>query len=80
MKTIIQSLIEIGKNPSTLSFWLLRLWLGFRALLTGVEKFSGFKIVQEPLLDEVGNPDITGAIATPDFWHAPHTNLCLTII
>ncbi len=62
MKTIIQWLIEIGKNPSTLSFWLLRLWLGFRALLTGVEKFSGFKIVQEPLLDEAGNPDITGAI------------------
>ncbi len=62
MKIIIQSLSAIYQSPSILSFWLLRLWLGFRALLTGIEKFSGYKIVQEPLLDETGNPDITGAI------------------
>ena len=62
MNPIKQWLSAIYQSPSTLSFWLLRLWLGFRALLTGIEKFSGYKIVQEPLLDEAGNPDITGAI------------------
>jgi len=62
MNSIKQWLLAIYQSPSTLSFWLLRLWLGFRALLTGIEKFSGYRIVQEPLLDEAGNPDITGAI------------------
>lgn len=62
MKSMIQTLREAYQSPTTLSFWLLRLWLGFRALLTGIEKFAGTKTVQEPLLDEFGNPDISGAL------------------
>lgn len=46
----------------TFSFLLLRLWLGLRALMTGVEKFSGTKVVEKPLLDETGEPDISGAM------------------
>lgn len=45
----------------TLGFWVLRAWLGLRALLTGVEKFAGTRVEQTPLLDEFGNPDMSGA-------------------
>lgn len=62
MNSINQWFSEIYQTPSTLSFWLLRLWLGARALLSGIEKFAGTKLVQEPLLDEFGNPDVTGAM------------------
>ena len=40
----------------------LRLWLGFRALVTGIEKFSGTRIAEKPLLDEFGEPDINGTM------------------
>jgi thiosulfate dehydrogenase [quinone] large subunit len=46
----------------TFAYLVLRLWLGLRALLTGVEKYAGVKIVEEPLLDEFGEPDINGAM------------------
>lgn len=46
----------------TLAFWTLRLWLGVRAVVTGLEKFTGQKLVSEPLLDEFGNPDLSGAM------------------
>lgn len=46
----------------TLAFWVLRLWLALRAILTGIEKFAGVKIEERPLLDEFGDPDISGAI------------------
>lgn len=46
----------------TLAFLTLRIWLGVRALLTGIEKFSGVVAVQKPLLDAQGNPDPSGAI------------------
>ena len=45
-----------------LGFLVLRLWLAVRALVTGIEKFTGTVNVQKPLLDEFGNPDATGAI------------------
>lgn len=41
---------------------LLRLWLAVRAIQTGIEKFAGFKTERRPLLDEFGNPDISGAM------------------
>lgn len=49
-------------TEKTFAFLLLRLWLGVRALMTGIEKFSGTKITERPLLDEFGEPDISGAM------------------
>lgn len=48
-------------GPS-LAVLALRLWLGVRALVTGIEKFAGVKIVERPLLDEFGEPDINGTM------------------
>ena len=45
-----------------LAFLALRLWLGSRALITGLEKYSGTRVTQEPLLDADGQPDISGAM------------------
>lgn len=50
----------------TFAFWTLRLWLGSRALFTGLEKFTGKSTETVPLLDEFGNPDITGAMVALD--------------
>lgn len=54
------------KTPSTssetLAFLTLRLWLGARALVAGIEKFAGTVTVQKPLLDADGNPDMSGAM------------------
>lgn len=46
----------------TLAFLVLRLWLAVRAIFTGLEKFAGVKSEQQPLLDEFGNPDMSGAM------------------
>jgi thiosulfate dehydrogenase [quinone] large subunit len=46
----------------TFAFWVLRAWLGLRALLSGIEKFSTKITVQQPLLDQKGNPDPSGAV------------------
>lgn len=47
---------------ATYAFWLLRLWLGLRAVLTGLDKFAGKVTEEKPLLDEFGQPDINGAM------------------
>jgi len=52
----------IDEAGATLAFLLLRLWLGLRALVTGIEKFAGVETRQRPLLDEFGDPDISGAM------------------
>jgi thiosulfate dehydrogenase (quinone) large subunit len=44
------------------AYLLLRLWLGLRALYAGVEKYAGTTTVREPLLDEFGEPDMSGAM------------------
>lgn len=46
----------------TLAFLTLRLWLGLRAVVAGVEKFSTRISIQEPLLGADGKPDPSGAI------------------
>ena len=46
---------------ATAAFLVLRLWLGFRALFAGVEKFADVRTKQVPLLDATGEPDISGA-------------------
>ena len=52
----------IEKLTDTLGYLVLRVWLGLRALLTGIEKYAGTEIVEEPLLDEFGEPDLNGAM------------------
>jgi thiosulfate dehydrogenase [quinone] large subunit len=47
---------------STFAFLVLRAWLGARAVLTGIEKFSGTRMAELPLLDADGNPDPSGAM------------------
>lgn len=52
-----------GLWDSTLAFLLLRLWLAFRAIVTGIEKFAGFNTVQKPFVDPVtGMEDPSGAM------------------
>ena len=46
----------------TWAFLSLRLWLGARTLMAGVEKFSERITGQEPLLDASGAPDPSGAV------------------
>ena len=45
-----------------MAFVTLRLWLGVRSFMTGLEKFAGINTVQKPLLDEFGDEDISGAM------------------
>ena len=52
----------IEKLTDTFGYLVLRVWLGLRALLTGIEKYAGTEIVEEPLLDEFGEPDLNGAM------------------
>ena len=47
----------------TLAFLVLRLWLAVRAILTGIEKFSGIASVQRPVIDPTtGVADPSGAV------------------
>jgi thiosulfate dehydrogenase (quinone) large subunit len=46
----------------TYAYWTLRVWLGVRALLSGLEKFTGKVATQQPLLDEFGQPDLNGTM------------------
>ena len=47
----------------TFAFLLLRLWLGFRALFVGVQKFAAYKAVATPLIDpSTGQPDASGVM------------------
>jgi len=47
----------------TLAFLVLRGWLAVRAILTGIEKFGTYKIVQQPLIDPTtGLADPSGAM------------------
>lgn len=44
-----------------LAYHSLRLWLGVRALVTGIEKFSGKRVIQQPMIDPVtGMEDPSG--------------------
>jgi thiosulfate dehydrogenase (quinone) large subunit len=47
----------------TMAFLVLRLWLATRAIMTGIEKFGAYKVVQKPLIDPVTNmEDPSGAM------------------
>jgi thiosulfate dehydrogenase [quinone] large subunit len=51
-----------GDSGATWAFLTLRLWLGARALLAGVEKFSEKITIEQPLRDASGAPDPSGAV------------------
>ncbi|HOP96869.1 MAG TPA: hypothetical protein PLK78_05455 [Verrucomicrobiota bacterium] len=52
-----------GAWDGTLAFFVLRFWLGLRALLTGIEKYAGVKISEKPFIDpETGMEDPSGAL------------------
>ncbi len=53
---------ETGDAGATWAFLTLRLWLGTRALLSGVEKFSEKVTIEQPLRDASGAPDPSGAV------------------
>ena len=47
----------------TFAFWALRLWLGFRALFVGIQKYAAYKSVAMPLIDPAtGQPDASGVM------------------
>ncbi|HEY4415385.1 MAG TPA: hypothetical protein VGO57_06805 [Verrucomicrobiae bacterium] len=52
------------------AFLLLRLWLGLRATLAGLEKFGAYQSGSEPVLDPTtGLPDASGAMHTVNIKH-----------
>lgn len=52
-----------GNGDYTLAFWVLRLWLAVRAILTGIEKFSAVASIQRPVIDPTtGVEDPSGAV------------------
>lgn len=53
---------QLDSMGASFAFLVLRLWLGVRSLLTGLEKFAGIEIKERPLLDEFGDEDISGAM------------------
>jgi thiosulfate dehydrogenase [quinone] large subunit len=47
----------------TFAFLVLRLWLGFRALFVGIQKYAAYKSVPMPLIDpSTGQPDASGVM------------------
>jgi thiosulfate dehydrogenase (quinone) large subunit len=55
----------------TFAFLVLRAWLGVRALMTGIDKYSGTRMEQLPLLDANGDPDPSGAmVEVPQKFYA----------
>lgn len=58
------SAFNLEPLSAALAMLLLRVWLGIRSLLTGVEKFAGVETVEKPLLDEFGEEDISGAMVS----------------
>ena len=59
-----------GNCDYTLAFWVLRLWLGVRALLAGIEKFGKYKSVAMPVIDPAtGQPDASGVMINVNVKH-----------
>jgi thiosulfate dehydrogenase (quinone) large subunit len=64
-----------GSFDGTLAFLVLRLWLAMRAIVTGIEKFSGFHIKQEALIDaETGLPAASGLMVDVKYKFYSLTN------
>lgn len=67
--------LDVGSFDSALAFLVLRGWLAVRAILTGVEKFGGYKTVQKPLIDPTtGMADPSGAMVNVKVKYYALTN------
>ena len=59
----------------SLAFLVLRAWLGLRALLAGIEKYSSYHTIQKPLLDPTtGLEDPSGAMVDVKIKYYALTN------
>jgi len=59
----------------TLAFWVLRLWLATRAILTGLEKFGKYDSVAMPVIDPTtGQPDASGVMHNVNIKHYAFAN------
>src|SRR5271165_5012010 len=59
----------------SLAFLVLRAWLGLRALLAGIEKYSSYRTIQKPLLDPTtGMEDPSGAMVDVKIKYYALTN------
>jgi thiosulfate dehydrogenase [quinone] large subunit len=64
-----------GGGEYGLAFLVLRLWLGFRALIAGLEKYAGFNTQQIPLKDPTtGMDDPSGAMVDVKIKYYALTN------
>jgi len=64
-----------GDCGMTMAFMILRLWLGVRALLTGIEKFGAYANIQKPLIDPTtGQPDTSGVLVNVSVKYYSLTN------
>jgi thiosulfate dehydrogenase [quinone] large subunit len=59
----------------SMAFLVLRLWLGVRALLTGIEKYGAYANIQKPLIDPAtGQPDASGVLVNVSVKYYSLTN------
>jgi len=64
-----------GDCGSMIAFLVLRLWLGVRALLAGIEKFGAYANIQKPLIDPTtGQPDASGVLVNVSVKYYSLTN------
>jgi len=64
-----------GDCGAFMAFLVLRLWLGVRALLTGIEKFGAYANIQKPLIDPTtGQPDSSGVLVNVSVKYYSLTN------
>ena len=64
-----------GDCGSFMAFLVLRLWLGVRALVTGIEKFGAYANIQKPLIDpSTGQPDSSGVLVNVSVKYYSLTN------
>jgi thiosulfate dehydrogenase (quinone) large subunit len=63
-------LIEKKQWDFSLAFLVLRLWLGVRALFTGIEKFGTYQSIAVPVIDPAtGQPDASGVMINVNVKH-----------
>ena len=63
------------RGEQALAFFVLRLWLGVRALLAGLEKYAAYNTIQQPLMDPAtGMADPSGAMVDVKIKYYALTN------
>jgi thiosulfate dehydrogenase [quinone] large subunit len=59
----VEPVSRMSSSGATYAFLVLRLWLGVRALLAGIEKFGAYRSIAMPLIDpSTGQPDASGVL------------------